>query len=404
VQASISASAHGDVVCLPNGTLTFNAPVGNEGKDILIIGAGIGSTVINPGPGLGYFFYNSVNNLSRGNWRLSGLTMNQGAQGAYIGVALDGINAVPSGRARIDHIHFNGPAGFTPAIKHLGAVWGVVDHCQIDQYGGLVTIHQMSMASDVYYGSGIAQIPTGFGTDTFVFYEDNTVTMHNQGSTLFIWDSSAGGGRPVWRFNQFYGPAELYTHWTRGGEICMTAGEFYNNTWNFRPGDPRPGDGLARFESGTFVFYNNASLNCPEPPFINIDDRRAGAWGGEFAAPFFACDGTHLWDGKGDPAAPGWPCLGQIGRGWNASTSLEALVAGTVEQPSEPAYLWNNGEQAGCATGGACTDSIFAFPQPAAYIKKTAHPNGDVDFVEGTPKPGYTPYVHPHPLTTKLWP
>jgi hypothetical protein len=49
-------------------------------------------------------------------------------------------------------------------------------------------------------------------------------------------------------------------------------------------------------------------------------------------------------------------------------------------------------------------DSIFAFPQPAAYIKKTAHPNGEVDFVEGTPKPGYTPYVHPHPLTTKLWP
>jgi hypothetical protein len=147
-------------------------------------------------------------------------------------------------------------------------------------------------------------------------------------------------------------------------------------------------------------------------PYITLDDRRAGGFGGESSGFFEACDGTNAWDGNlGDASAPGWPCLGQIGRGWTSSTSLTNLAAGTVEQPSEPFYLWNNGTQAGCATGGSCTDSIQAYVDPSAYIKKTGHTvsgggagQGEVDYVEDdTPKPGYTAYTYPHPKVTS-WP
>ncbi len=480
VQDKLALSTHGDIVCLPAGTYTFNAAVG-VGLDVLIIGAGIGNTVINSGAGLGYFWYVGVDNASRGHFRLAHHTLSGDTGGAAVQITTSGLTAPASGLFRIDHIHFNNPTGFASAIKHLfGAVWGVVDNCTFDARGTVLTHHQMGLATETYSGNMMAQIPTGFGGANFIFYEDNTIANSTTTDTMWMYDVTSGGGRAVWRYNDIYGACEFFSHWTRGNEIGMTAGEFYNNTWHFRAGDPRPADGMARFEAGTFLFYNNAFISCPDQPFIGIDDRReadnaidititrsgstatAVATGGShflggvvdveikgatqseyngfhsctptsvpgdtftftvsgtpatpatgtikayvWAGAWGACDGTKAWDGNaGDGAAPGWPCLGQIGRGYDATTSLDALVAGTVEQPSEPAYIWNNGEQAGCATGGSCTEMILAFATPAAYIKKTAHAvNGEVDFVENSgARPSYTAYTYPHPLTDDIWP
>jgi len=478
VQATLGLSTHGDIVCLPNGSMTFNAAVG-VGLDVLIIGAGIGNTVIKSAPGLGFFWYVGVDNVNRGHHRIAHHTLTGDTSNCAINVSTSGLTTPALRRNRIDHIHFNNPTGYATAIKHIfGAVWGVVDHCAFDARGTVLLHHQMGLASgETWAGNMIAQIPTGFGGDDFVFYEDNVITNFDT-STMFMWDSTAGGGRPVFRHNQIYGACEFFSHWTRGNEIAMTAGEFYRNTWNFRPGDPRPGDGVARFESGTFLFYENAFLNCPDKPYMVIDDRReadnaidititrsgstatavatAGSHflggvvqveikganqaeyngmqlctptavpGNTFTFPvtgtpaspatgtikayvwaglWGACDGTKAWDGNaGDPAAPGWPCLGQTGRGYSTATSLDALVAGTVKQPSASARIWGNGEQAGCATGGSCTEMTLAFATPAAYVKKTPHPNGEVDFIENQgPPPGYVPRAYPHPDTLELW-
>jgi hypothetical protein len=103
-----------------------------------------------------------------------------------------------------------------------------------------------------------------------------------------------------------------------------------------------------------------------------------------------------------------------------------------------PLILWNNGAQAGCATGGACTDSLTVdvwdvdngvtscSRSTSKYIKKTPHVwatndpndpkwkkyNGAVDYCEGgTDMPcacgigqgkyvnRYEAYDYPHPLT-----
>lgn len=402
VNAAIALANDGDVVGIPAGNCTWDNNINGIEKDFSLVGQGV-STNISINAGVGAFIYCFVSNPAKGNFRVGYMKLNANGQDAYIKVQLSGgLSTIPSGRMRVDHIHFNGPAGFTTAVRHEnGIVYGVVDHCTIDQFGGLVWNHQCGLSGESLFGNMMAGVPTGFGTDTFVFYEDNVVTMHNQGSTLFLYDSTSGGGRPVVRYNNFYGPCELYNHWTRGSEICMTAGEFYRNIWNFRPGDPRPGDGMARFEAGTLLFFENAFLNCPDQPFIVFDDRRAGGYGGESAPSFLSCDGTHPWDGNfGDPSAPGWPCLGQIGRGWNTNTTLDNLALGVIKQPSSPNYVWGNGQQIGCATGGACTEMELVSPVPGAYIKKTPHPNGDVDYIENQgPPPGYTPYTYPHPRT-----
>jgi len=199
----------------------------------------------------------------------------------------------------------------------------------------------------------------------------------------------------------------VYNHWTRGCEIAATVMEIYNNTWMVGQSPLSTSDPgqVARIEAGTGVFFNNTSNYNGGKPYIQLDDRRAGGAGGPVgneAAPgtWGLCDGTHGWDGNAkDPAAPGWPCLGQIGRAPGAS--FTALAAGTARQASAPFYMWNNGVDIGCSTGGACTDSIRAWSSPAAYIRNTPHPNGEVDYLDNnTSKPGYSPYIYPHPLVS----
>lgn len=261
-------------------------------------------------------------------------------------------------------------------------------------------------------GNFASTIPTGFGTANFVFVEDCEFNAYRSDNFSDVYDSSAGGGRIVWRYNTHIGGNRIYNHWTRGKEVAAQVMEIYNNSFALGHTAFDPGH-IIRIEGGTGLFYNNYSNYNGGAPFIILDDRRSGGFGGPdtgedtVGTTWELCDGTHAWDGNaGDGAAPGWPCLGQIGRGWTSNTSFVNLAAGTVEQPSEPFYLWNNGTQVTCATGGACTESIFVFPDPSAYIKKTTHAvNGEVDYAEDSgAKPGYTAYTYPHPLVGQQWP
>lgn len=420
VQDAIDAAVDGDIIGLPvcNEEWTGSAVIIN--KNVYIRGAGIGQTIINgsavsPPP---FIFFCSVSDASKGTIRFSHMTWG----GTISNDAVKFTNAsnpgaVMAGKFRVHNIHFNYP---TKANRHYlgsGAPWyGLFDHNTHDTVSGIMMQHQWAAASEdvsggpsTYAGNLSNGIATGFGTQNFVVVEDSTFEMHNTASTAFVYDASGGGGRIVLRHNTFNGPLEIYNHWVRDAEVCASVGEFYNNTWNIGSGGD-PGDGLLRWESGTFVFYNNAILGWHSgSPYLTLDDKRAGGFGGLVGAEgaiFGNCDGTHAWDGNtGDPAAPGWPCLNQAGRGYTAATTLVNLMAGTIEQPSEPVYLWNNGMQAGCATGGACTDSVQAFTTPASYIRKTPHPNGEVDYVESnTAKPGYAALTRPHPLQSVVWP
>lgn len=421
VQAAVDAAVDGNIIGIPAGTCTWADSVVISNKNLYLRGAGIGSTVINgsaatPPP---FIFFCSVSDASKGAIRLSHMTWG-GTIGNDAVKFSNSISpgAIPAGKFRVHNIHFNFPTKFNRHYLGGGGPWfGLLDHNTHDTLGGIMLQHQWAIPSEdtsggaaTYTGNFANAIATGFGSENFVVCEDSTLEMHNTASTAFLYDASAGGGRIVLRYLTLNGPMEVYNHWVRNKEVCASVVEVYNNTWNVGSGGD-PGDGLMRLESGTGVFYNNAVIGWHSgSPYITLDDRRAGGFGGLVGAEgdFFGdCDGTNAWDGNaGDPSAPGWPCMNQPGRGYTSTTSIVNLMAGTVEQPSEPFYLWNNGTQAGCATGGACTDSIQAFVDPAAYIKKTAHAvNGEVDYVESnTAKPGYTAYTYPHPVQSVTWP
>jgi hypothetical protein len=184
-------------------------------------------------------------------------------------------------------------------------------------------------------------------------------------------------------------------HWNRGGHIGGTKWEIYNNTfiggaWAAAGGMP------GRFQAGTGVIYNNSVTGYGLG--WKVDELRG--CGQESGSWLLACDGTHAWDGNIE--SNGWPCLNQIGRA--TGISLDPVThAKSGMQASQPAYSWNNGAQATCASGGNCTDSVTISrynPCPANVIQSTAHSKGEFDYVNNgsTPMPGYAPYVYPHPL------
>jgi hypothetical protein len=397
VQAAINAAPDGTKVQLPAGTCVWPTNVGWGDKNITVAGAGIDRTTISGSDQ--YIWYIGANATGKARFRLTGMTLTGNVTNAAIAITTEGNPGVNSGW-RIDHIKFNFPTGQRRGVTIRGATYGLIDHNDYQWSQGVAVGISAFNASDACVspmtnaqGNFVSSQPLDLGTANAVYIEDNTFTSSGTGGNI-VYDDSAGGGRMVFRHNTVTG-GYVYSHWTRGCEIGGFIHEIYQNTFI---GNADYNDYPVRLESGTGVIFSNTMRSYQTfPPYVVFDDRRAGGTG-EASLPSGACDGKQPHDGNlGDPNAPGWPCLGQIGR--SPGTSLTAIIAGT-KQASAPFYLWNNGIELTCASGGDCTDVVAVWATPAAYVKASPHPNGDVDYVLNgkTPKPGYTPFVYPHPL------
>jgi hypothetical protein len=395
VQAAIDTATDGARVIIPAGTCTWTAGAVLDNKNIHVQGAGIDRTVISHSAQ--YAFYVAAHR--QGQFRLSDMTITGSTTAAAILITAESSSGIVSGW-RVDHIKFNYPTGQRNGIGIRGVTYGLIDHNEFVWSQGFA-IHVAAFnandncTSTNPMGNFINSQPLDLGSANAVYIEDNTFTSVGNGP-ITAYDTSAGGARAVFRFNRVSG-GFYYSHWTRGCEIGGIVNEVYHNVFI---GNSDYSEHFARLESGTGVVFNNTIQGTGGGvPFIWLDDRRA-VGGGETSGVLGACDGTKPWDGnRGDPAAPGWPCLGQVGRSPGKSA---AAIMGGDKQVSAPIYFWNNGVEPGCATGGTCTDTLRVFTMPSAYIKATPHPNGEVDYVMNgqTPKPGYSPFAYPHPLVT----
>lgn len=415
VDTKMTAASDGDIICVPSGSFTWNgAGVGVElTKNVLVIGAGIGNTIITREDQ--YTFY-SVLGATDGNRRISGFTFqgNSSTAGTIIFRSLS-YTGIPSGRWRVDHNHFNYTSGTRAGVIVDGANYGVVDHNTYTWASGQGVYVQQGLTSDTLAGGGsgidgdfINSQPVDWSTDKFVFIEDNTFAS-GAGLYVNVFDSYLGGGRAVYRYNTCTTGCFFYNHWTGTDDMSAQVLQIYGNTFKC---DAIYDGHIARIEAGTGVFYNNTvnqSACSSALAMVWLDDRRAnGAASVDTSGPLLSCNGSRAWDGNAsDASAPGWPCFGQIGRGPGKTFTA---ISGGDKQVSEPYALWNNGTAATCATGGACTDITTVFADPSAYIKATGHTvsgggygQGDVDYVVGTAKPGYTAPTYPHAKVTAGW-
>jgi hypothetical protein len=420
INAKWTAASDGDIICIPPGTYTWDEPVSQQSKNVMVLGAGRDITTINRSAvapdGSTQSFFIAVTDPTKGAYRISGFTIT--GYGAPMFQPTSGsLATMVTTTGRFDHIKIARATElfgntFDPSV--CGAI--LVDNCEFAGWGGGNAFRASASALGEYAGIEsdlYIRTPNLYGTENYALHiEDCTFVSNVNGAPIY--DASGGGGRLVFRYNDATG-AFLYNHYTRGRETCSRVLEVYRNTftaastWGLNGGDA-----CARWEAGTGTWHNNRYVGNWSGGFgayLHLNDRRAEGENTVFE-PLHLCDGNQPWDGNyGDPSAPGWPCLGQIGMGsidltgTGYSTAWEALQNGITQQ-YDSFKMWSNGAEAACLTSDVgCTDASLFFGSPGAYVKSTAHPNGhkDVELLVNSIPSGYTEYTYPHPKQSELW-
>jgi hypothetical protein len=407
----------GYIIGVPAGNCTWPNGIGWANKNIFLRGAGIGQTNITFGTSFNGM--NVVMSADFAAWRIAGFTFQGNPGNRFFTINSAAYNGIPTGRWRIDHNRFNNPSAHVAGLKIDGANYGLIDHNQFDPWGTNGVAIFPSMYLDAEYpanplmGNFAQSQAADFGTNKFLFVEDNTFVSN--GTAMAVFDTSSGGARVVWRHNRIEG-GFFYAHWPQSNDWTQLTAEIYRNTWVANADWGLGGSNYPmRLETMNGVAFENFASGFTGP-HVWLDDRRSGGAGGSNGSTLFNCDGSRAWDGNyGDASAPGWPCLGQVGR---APGKSFATVSGGSKQDNFPFYMWSNGTVIGCLTGGTCTGAwVVNTADPAAYIKATAHStagsgNGEVDFSITASQPSgagthtltYSPYQYPHPTTLEVWP
>jgi hypothetical protein len=290
------ATHDGDTITIPAGTFTWSTGVrfprpDQPVKAITLQGAGAGSTIIKDNvQGTQLIMWTLAANA---NSRLTGIDFQDGgraspafAPGGVLHIAGDNRNG---GTFRYDHCKQSVKG---PIV--CDAVIGVIDHNAFP-----ADVWTPPIYPDAYiwngldFGDGAWADPTGFGTDRFLFIEDNVFTKQTP-ATYAITDSE-GGGRFVIRYNQILNGGLVANHGTestgrpRGGRAI----EVYNNTFE--------GGGINKFvgdlRSGCLLFHDN-TVSGYWGFLANYELKNMrGVWN---FAPWGGADGTNPWDAN-DP-------------------------------------------------------------------------------------------------------
>ena len=379
VAAAVNTARDGDTVTIPAGRCTWTSTLMINGKFLTLQGAGIDATTIvdgvskDPYPNTPYVLW--IHTKSGGLTRVTGITF-QG--GSITGPYTTGLVQITGNSKswRLDHCEF--VATKTAGLFVYGFTFGVIDHNVFDlrdwRYG-IYTFHH-TWNGKGSYGDGSWADATYLGTEKAIFIEDNVFKAPN----LSVAHDGWSGGRVVFRHNHLLNTVYANHGTESGGRLRgQRSFEIYENTIRHTAkGYPA----VVGLRSGVGVVFNN-KVTFEAPAYITrvVDAQVFRANQGY--APWGKCDGTSLWDGN--DVVGGYPCLDQIGRGQSTLISGDTpLPLRWPDQRVEPTYAWNN-------TLNGVVSPMFSV--------STRHIKAGRDFFNA-PKPGYVPYVYPHPLST----
>ena len=381
VQKAVIAAKPGDTVQLPAGVFVFTSTV-SVTNGVSLQGAGIDSTIIvdevpRNQQHAQVFIFASVTNQ---NVRFSGLTIRGGTTNTSVNY--NGCLAVygTTRSFRVDHVKFSKP--YALGIYADGHLYGVIDHCFFDLIGneGIQVYHNNWNEKD--FGDGSWADSLYWGTEKAIYIEDNVFQNGNYNPAV----DAYGGSRWVFRYNTVTNDY-IGNHGTdssqryRSSRYC----EVYNNTFYWPPtADNTPWPFAVYMRGGTGVIFSNSFLGkftsmmalANYRSTTNPDGYPWKPWGP-------AIGGTNAWDGNTD--INGYPCLDQVGRGTGDLLSgSPATPVAWPHQISDPVYQWGNTLNGVPATSGA--------QQVVIQLNR--------DWFDGVPRPGYKPFVYPHPLVS----
>src|SRR5215471_10989316 len=277
-------TADGDTVSIPAGTCHWTTPVTyNQGHSTTIQGAGAQTP---NGGGDQTIIYDDTNHGSGGgspalsihttagkSFRLTGTAFYTGS--ANQTVAYNGVVGISgsSKTVRVDHNHFHIGGNGTHGLQTQGWLYGVIDHNLFDQGGNLFFIEFASpgwngKGDPDGYGNSSWADGANFGTDNFMFAEDNTFTGDGWAFDCIT------GARFVFRHNNVGTHTRLQSHGlTPDIHRACRAMEIYHNTLTYSS-NPR-NDNYAfviQLESGTGLWWGNTITGFVQ--FLHADTVR----------------------------------------------------------------------------------------------------------------------------------
>jgi hypothetical protein len=362
---AITAAANGDRVLVPAGTCTWTSRITVSGKGITLAGAGIHRTTIVNGTNSTALEFNFT--PGEPTTYVEGFTFNANnvsSSDAMILLVGGGLNQFRIHHFSMTNLRDRGIEVFMDGLE----VSGLIDHGTFHMPSADTGSKALSISGTGPEESQPFSRPLALGSGKFIFIED--CTFNYGGRNDGAMDAYAGA-RYVFRHNTVNNTNVEHHGADSGGFRGVHSFEIYNNA--FRCTGACASQRKHYFRSGTGVIFNNTySGNYDGAELTNYRSD-------ESFAPWGKCDGTSPWD-QNKPGQNGYACLDQIGHVFGPDPGGANIL--------EPLYEWNNTHD------GADVDLFVG----------TAHANADRHIVQGrdffndTPRPGYTPYVYPHPL------
>jgi chitodextrinase len=429
VQAAVNSAVDGDTVSVPAGNCTWASTLTiPSALSVSIIGAGIDNTYIaisgaktfNIRPNQGEFV--RISNMEL----LCGVEILAGSGGVTTKVQ-DGF--------RVDHIKIDQTTRGSVTCGRGGKLgnqeswtYGVFDHIEFYHPGAIGVLSGTPQRTDLPFGLGPWLEDAGWGGKDFIYLEDSII--HNTyGGNLYTVGSFDGryGWKIVIRHNDMldvnWGGHDMHTT----NSHSLRAMEIYDNTWRLSSsnGEALSWNGGAGTRGGSYTVFNNRlstsrvqDLGNGQPLLITYyrsNGNALGAWGScdsiqeKFCVgpnnpaphPFTGMNtgagivcvsdsecgaGNHCVPVDSQTETNGYVCREQPGTGKiDSITGVHVL---------DPAYEWNN---LWCKdnAGGLCTPNMDLDWR----INNIAQIVLGRDVFDDTPRPGYTPYTYPHPLT-----
>lgn len=366
VQAAINQHlanpADGDVISIPAGNCTWTATIAATlTRSVTILGAGAISATNGGSSTTGSDVTTILDHHPSVGHSLLDLRVSSGKQVRITGIRFsmdgsstttqNGVIAISGGRnsLRIDHCHFVINADSSMTIAVYGGVTGVIDHNYFDSQVGNGPF-AVYLQNGVGTGDAAWNAPDDFGTDNFIFIEDN------RWINGYLGDANTGGQRFVYRYNTAIMQAGdsvptigyVANHGVTSGRNRSTrAFEYYHNNLSA----PAPGLNKSPFpvNGGTGIVWGNT---VTQYRFVtSLDYTRKSNSTYPYGSPpsgWGNCTGTSgtVWDNAG-----GYPCMDAPGRGKGdllAGSSISSTVntrTGTQSWPAQalsPIYVWGN--------------------------------------------------------------
>jgi hypothetical protein len=375
VQAAINAAAHGDTVVIPAGACTWTSGIAVS-KQITLTGQAAGAVHITHSAGSGDLL--AITTGSSFSTRVSRLTFLAGnGSGRYL-------NITGSGRPPLIHDNYFSVPNFQlmqcMRVQRNGAVIYRNTFESLTANGtsgssgagsGCVQLKNESNASSWSTASTMGTADTTGTANTYI--EDNV--FRNIYLQAIDCDDNA---RTVIRFNTFDNSG-FVCHGADTSTFGVRHTEVYNNTFVFNASGtngpityPLNLNWWWYVRGGTGIVADNVLPNIT-----------SGTWGAKPELTFIV---QQLRRRAGPNACCStYPCLHQIGQSHNGSSLV-----------SDPLYIWGN-------TGaGSQTPGLQDYnPNECGGNNTTSQwVQPGRDFIVGVPKPGYTKYPYPHPLTS----